>query len=1143
MSTRPLRPPRPNDRRGFEIAIICALPLEADAVEALFDYHWDDDGHPSGKAVGDPNAYSTGAIGCHNVVLAYMPGMGKAHAAAVASNCGKSFPSIRLALVVGICGVIPFKPNRDEILLGDVIISNGIIQYDFGRQLPDRFVRKDTLLDSLGRPNQEIRAVLAKLGSLRNHRQLSAKMANYLDVLRQEPELRAEYPGTLGDRLFEASYRHTEEQKSCEQLGCNGVLIPRRRLQMSETNPTPAVHFGLIATGDSIMKSGEDGDRIAMEEGVIAFEMEGAGVWDAFPTIVIKGACDYADSHKSKVWQRYAAATAAACAKAFLNFWVPSLDQATNFESSLSLQTQGYPEQRKAAYVINEPEKQPVFEVPFSKNDLFVGRDDVLTRLQGLLFEEGRQKVALVGLGGIGKTQIALQLAYWVKKNKRDYSVFWVPALSLASFEQACMRITEACGIQLADGENVNESVRQYLSLKRAGKWLLVVDNADDTQTVMGSAGVEDGIYRFLPKNGEGRILFTTRNRKLAVSVAGRNILEVPAMTRDESRSYLKNALIQEKPLEDGQAVDDLVELLTYLPLALTQAAAYLNENQISITEYIYLFNNTDRDKTELMSAEFHDDTRYEQSQDPVATTWFISFLQIRKADELALRILTYLSCIEPKVVPQSMLPKGQSRQQLTRAIGTLCAYGFLSRRGSSEIFDMHSLVHMATESWVTKHGSQEQQRQTAIAHLAEVFPTDDWENREVWRQYLPHAIKLLGTSKVGQSREVCELGYWVGRCLLDDGRVAEAMEALTDVVAIREITLAESHPDRLASQHELAKAYQADGQIKKAVKLLEHVVLIEETTLEESHLDRLASQQVLAGAYQADGQIKKAVEMLERVIAIRKKIQADDHPHRLTSQHVLAIAYYADGQIKKAVELLERVVSIRETTLEESHPDRLASQQVLAVVYKADGQIQKAIELLERVISVEETTLQESHPDRLASQHELAGAYKADGQIQKAIELLEHVVSVRETTLQESHPSRLASQQVLAVAYQADGRIKKAIELLEHVVLIQEIILQENHPDRLASQHELAGAYYADGQVQKAIELLERVASIQETTLQGNHPDRLASQHGLAMAYHADGQIKKAIELLEHVVATEAETLAEDDPSRQVSKDLATLG
>lgn len=320
------RPRRPATRRDFEIAIICALPIEADAVEALFDHHWDDGGPLYDKAAGDPNAYSTGAIGRHNVVLAHMPGMGKASAAAVAAHCRASFPNIRLALIVGVCGVVPFRSDSSDIaetVLGDVIISDGVVQYDFGRRLPEQFVAKDTLLDALGRPNTEIRALLTKLRGLRGRKMLQGKMAGYMNVLRGESELAAVYPGAAQDRLFEATYRHIANRMSCEECGCDGKLVPRTRLEQGDGQP--AVHFGLIASGDTVMKSGEDRDDIARKADVIGFEMEGAGVWDTFPCVVIKGACDYADSHKTKAWQRYAAATAAACMKAFLCHWVPSM--------------------------------------------------------------------------------------------------------------------------------------------------------------------------------------------------------------------------------------------------------------------------------------------------------------------------------------------------------------------------------------------------------------------------------------------------------------------------------------------------------------------------------------------------------------------------------------------------------------------------------------------------------------------------------------------------------------------------------------------------------------------------------------------------------------------------------------------------
>lgn len=330
MSTRMLvkSPRRPSRRSGFEIAIICALPIEADAIDALFDNHWDDDGPAYDKANGDLNAYSTGSIGRHNVVLAHMPGIGIGNASIVASHCRWSFPNIKLAIITGVCGAVPYNPaGNQEIILGDVIISTGVIQYDLGQRRPDEFQRKDTLLDSLGRPNAEIRGLLQKLQGIRCRNELSTKIQKYLQVLRKEPELQAVSPGASKDWLFKSSYRHVQDGQLCDGHCSPDQLILRDRLneRADETPPAPKVHFGLVASGDTILKSAEHRDVVARRDGVLGFEMEGAGVWENFPCVVIKGACDYADSHKSKVWQRYAAATAAACTKAFLDQWVPSV--------------------------------------------------------------------------------------------------------------------------------------------------------------------------------------------------------------------------------------------------------------------------------------------------------------------------------------------------------------------------------------------------------------------------------------------------------------------------------------------------------------------------------------------------------------------------------------------------------------------------------------------------------------------------------------------------------------------------------------------------------------------------------------------------------------------------------------------------
>ncbi|CAG9990127.1 unnamed protein product [Clonostachys byssicola] len=317
-----LRGPRsPTSGEDFEIAIICALTREAAAVEALFDHSWGSDDPRYRKSSGDKNAYSTGSFGRHNIVLIHMGRMGKVHAASVAANCQATFPNIKLAIVVGICGAVPLAPGRGEIVLGDVIVSEGIVQYDFGRQFTESFELKDTLLESLPRPNNQIANFLAKLRTPKVEATLHEKMSGYLSTLQQIPKLEACYPDTNLDILFDAKYEHRDKDLSCKDAGCCGQIVTRARF--IDGTPEPEVHFGLFASGDKVMKSGAHRDALAKLEGILGFEMEGAGVWENFPScVVIKSACDYADSHKTKAFQQYAAATAASCAKAFLDEWV-----------------------------------------------------------------------------------------------------------------------------------------------------------------------------------------------------------------------------------------------------------------------------------------------------------------------------------------------------------------------------------------------------------------------------------------------------------------------------------------------------------------------------------------------------------------------------------------------------------------------------------------------------------------------------------------------------------------------------------------------------------------------------------------------------------------------------------------------------
>jgi nucleoside phosphorylase len=337
-----LRPP--SDRTHFHIAIICALPREADAVALLFDHFWDEGRDTFGRADNDTNTYITGRIGAHNVVLAVLPSMGTNSAAAAAASLRSSYTHIRLAALVGICGGVPRIGGLD-VFLGDVVISKTIVQYDYGRQYPGHFAVKNTVEDSLARANKDIRGLLAVFETEHMRERLQSEATTHLQDLQQTARKKRrragyQFPGTAQDRLYRATYAHKHRgscaacageaapfcegalKASCIELGCGTADLIERERPAEADGTCPEIFIGRIGSGNTVMKSGDDHDRIAAQHDIVAYEMEGAGAWDELPCLVVKGVCDYADSHKDKAWQDFAAATAAAVTKAVLGRYI-----------------------------------------------------------------------------------------------------------------------------------------------------------------------------------------------------------------------------------------------------------------------------------------------------------------------------------------------------------------------------------------------------------------------------------------------------------------------------------------------------------------------------------------------------------------------------------------------------------------------------------------------------------------------------------------------------------------------------------------------------------------------------------------------------------------------------------------------------
>ncbi|KAJ3335049.1 hypothetical protein HDU93_006595 [Gonapodya sp. JEL0774] len=302
----------------YTVGWICALPTELAAARAMFDEEY----QPLDRDMSDPNIYSFGRIGVHNVVVACLPAgnRGTSSAAAVANNLGRTFDSLQFRLMVGVGGGVP-SPDAD-IRLGDVVVSQplethgGVVQYDFGETTHEGFRRKGFLNSP---PPLLLNAVSQLQANLVTEKD---GLAGHLTKLLPLPIFRREAAGP--DVLFHPSYNHERGRHACTSCSAERQLLrPTRALQ------EPMVHYGLIASGNQDMRDGMQRDRVSTDlGGVLCFEMEAAGLMNHFPCLVIRGICDYADSHKNSNWQGYAAGAAAACAKELL-LVIPRTDPGT----------------------------------------------------------------------------------------------------------------------------------------------------------------------------------------------------------------------------------------------------------------------------------------------------------------------------------------------------------------------------------------------------------------------------------------------------------------------------------------------------------------------------------------------------------------------------------------------------------------------------------------------------------------------------------------------------------------------------------------------------------------------------------------------------------------------------------------------
>ncbi|KAJ4267004.1 hypothetical protein NW762_003102 [Fusarium torreyae] len=637
---------------------------------------------------------------------------------------------------------------------------------------------------------------------------------------------------------------------------------------------------------------------------------------------------------------------------------------------------------------------KPCLMIPFQRDCAFVGREDIIASIFEIhkAAANNHNRVALTGLGGVGKSQIAIEFAYRIRESASQTWVFWVHAANAARFEQAYRDIANKADISGREDPKVDilKLVYNWLCDERNGQWLMVLDNADDDESFFDHARP---LESFVAQPPNGSILITSRNRTAASNLLGPHgrAIEVEPMKQEDALALLSTRV----PLMDSNNVDAkaLVQALEGIPLAITHAAAYIKARApiTTIFDYLELFRESEANQLRLLGKGGLQDLRRDNSiRHAVIATWQISFTQIQKTKPSAADLLALMSMFDRQGIPISLLRNDSSQLDFHDALEPLLSFSLVRPDVVRQSFEMHRLVQLSMRRWLEIDKRLNQWAKESRNVLNANFPSGDYETWADCQILFPHAVETINhtTNDDEDELKLADIASKMGLFVYLRGKYEEAEEMHQRALEIREMALGTEHPSTLTSMANLASTYRDRGRWEEAEELQSDVTEISKRVLGEEHPDTLTSMGNLALTYLDQGRLNEAEELQSDVMEISKRVLGEEHPYTLTRVANVALTYLNQGRWREAEELGMNVIEIIKRVLGEEYPSILTSMGNLALIYWNQGRWKEAEELQSDVTEIRKRVLGEEHPHTLTSMANLALTYRDRGRWEEAEEL-----------------------------------------------------------------------------------------------------------------------------------------------------------
>jgi hypothetical protein len=605
------------------------------------------------------------------------------------------------------------------------------------------------------------------------------------------------------------------------------------------------------------------------------------------------------------------------------------------------------------------------------------------------------------------KSRIAIQYCYRYRQRNPSADVFWVHGGSRARFEAAYQKIARVLELRGREDPKVDtlRLVCDYLSDGTNGPWFMVLDSADDRDIWLGpaireAAGTRStmSLIDYLPRGEQGQILITTRDSQLGHRLleGKHDPIQVTRLEPAQARLLLLSKLPRDISQED---TDELTNALEYLPLTITQAAAYLKQIETTASEYLELLRAGKQDIPDLLEESIHDPGRDRESN-CVFQTWKISFDQISKQNPRAADALSLMATLDRQAISKELLlqPEG-SMLQFRSAIAKLRAFSLIDEEKTVSKYSLHRLVQLSTQRWLEHMGQLAMWQEAAVSAIYGQYPLDaEYKNWLIIQELNSHV-------QIALSYKICtkcclvqraSILHSLGHYNAEQGQQLAALEHLSEAMKLRGQQLGPEHEDTLTTMSLLGVAYSRLKRTEEAQQLQLQVVDIASRVLGPTHRLTLKSISRLAITYQHKGFVGKCQIFQMDVLDLMKRELGVEHSDTLTEMANLAYTLNKLKYWEAAVKLQRELLELRTRVLGPTHPDTLTTMVSLAWSYKEQGQLQDAEKWEIHALDMRTQALGPEHPKTLQTMTNLVKTYRLQGRRQEAREQKAKVEEIR---------------------------------------------------------------------------------------------------------------------------------------------------